>query len=303
MEQNTQLNENNAEVKLDGEGEPINPSSKKPLNQKVIVLILVAVFLVIVGIVYFLFLNKEDNSQLFPEVMENEEVVGVEVDKQLDTDQDGLPDYMEKILGTDENNLDTDGDSYSDFEEIKNGYNPLTDEKFTEEGWGVVKEMIRSEDNEIFIKVFFDKINCEYKKGEYEVRYYDSSGRVTGLVNGEMKEEIPNFNPNEDTVTGLIPQDINMYEIFGVKEGNYRLNVIGSDGEDLIGFSATNIPIFPGETHRYVLGQDIVSGGYVGTTLSIDADNDNVFEKKINVDSEFTCEEFISQMKKLINND
>ncbi|MFH1412574.1 MAG: hypothetical protein ABIG10_00900 [bacterium] len=42
-----------------------------------------------------------------------------------DTDNDSLPDMLEKGLLTNWQQADTDGDSYSDFEEIKNGYNPL----------------------------------------------------------------------------------------------------------------------------------------------------------------------------------
>lgn len=42
----------------------------------------------------------------------------------LDSDQDGLSDEEEKIYGTDPQNRDTDGDSYSDGIEVKSGYNP-----------------------------------------------------------------------------------------------------------------------------------------------------------------------------------
>jgi hypothetical protein len=44
---------------------------------------------------------------------------------EIDTDKDGLPDYIENIYGTDLNNPDTDGDGYKDGEEVENGYNPL----------------------------------------------------------------------------------------------------------------------------------------------------------------------------------
>ena len=289
MEQNTQSSENNTKVKLDGD-----------LSSKTIILMLLFVLLVVFGSVYFLFFYKKDGEKLLLEenvkVLEDEKVEKAEIDKELDSDQDGLPDYMEKIIGTDVDNSDTDGDFYIDFDEIKNGYDPLTDEKYTEEEWGVVKGEIRNENYKYFIKNFINKINCEYKKGEYELRYYDSSGRVTGLVNGKMKEEIPNFNPSEDPSMGLIPQDIDIYEIFGIKEGNYRLNVIGSDGENLIGFSAINIPIFPGETHRYELDRDTIYKEGMGAILSIDLNSDNDFEKEIKVDSDFTCEEFILQI-------
>ena len=44
---------------------------------------------------------------------------------ELDTDADGLPDYIEDLYGTDPNNPDTDGDGYKDGEEVENGYDPL----------------------------------------------------------------------------------------------------------------------------------------------------------------------------------
>lgn len=42
-----------------------------------------------------------------------------------DSDKDGLTDIEEIAYGTDPNNIDTDGDSYSDGVEIKSGYDPL----------------------------------------------------------------------------------------------------------------------------------------------------------------------------------
>jgi hypothetical protein len=45
--------------------------------------------------------------------------------KTIDSDKDGLPDYLEAIYGTDTNNPDTDGDTYLDGEEIMSGYDPL----------------------------------------------------------------------------------------------------------------------------------------------------------------------------------
>ncbi len=42
-----------------------------------------------------------------------------------DTDEDGLSNVIEDSLGTDKNKKDTDGDSFSDKDEILDGYNPL----------------------------------------------------------------------------------------------------------------------------------------------------------------------------------
>lgn len=47
----------------------------------------------------------------------------------IDTDGDGVPDDMERRLGTKFNDADTDGDGYKDGEEILKGYDPLGSDK------------------------------------------------------------------------------------------------------------------------------------------------------------------------------
>ena len=46
-------------------------------------------------------------------------------DLTIDSDLDGLTDNEEDFWWTDPNNPDTDGDGYSDFEEVENGYSPI----------------------------------------------------------------------------------------------------------------------------------------------------------------------------------
>jgi len=48
-----------------------------------------------------------------------------QIESELDSDLDGLTDEQERILGTDPNNPDTDGDGVSDGDEVKAGRNPL----------------------------------------------------------------------------------------------------------------------------------------------------------------------------------
>ena len=156
MEQNIQSGENSTEIKLDSEGEPIIPKSERKINKKIILLITVILIIIGSSAVYFLFLNKADDDKL--PIEENTEVSEgqkeIEIDKELDTDQDGLPDYIEKILGTDFDKIDTDGDSYSDFDEIKNGYNPLNDEKLIEEEWEDLKNEIKNRNEGLYEEMF-----------------------------------------------------------------------------------------------------------------------------------------------------
>ena len=50
---------------------------------------------------------------------------GTDINTVVDSDSDTIPDTEEARYGTDPNKADTDGDGYTDADEIKNGYNPL----------------------------------------------------------------------------------------------------------------------------------------------------------------------------------
>jgi len=142
-------------------------------------------------------------------------------------------------------------------------------------------------------------ISCEYKKGEYEFRVYDSEGNVTGLVNGVVKQEISRSVYRYGGVEIYFPQDYYEYELFCLKEGNYQLERSSvQEGEEII-FKAINIPLFPGQTHRYKINWKTLAELQGGAELFIDNDGDGLFEKTIPVDgTEFTCKEFITQTEK-----
>lgn len=78
------------------------------------------------------------------------------ISKSSDSDKDGLSDSIEKVLGTNINNLDTDSDTYSDLEEIKNGYSPLIagSTKLSVEEWQIFKDKIKAIDKDFYEKNF-----------------------------------------------------------------------------------------------------------------------------------------------------
>lgn len=61
--------------------------------------------------------------------IKNQDLTKIKIDLStlsgIDKDNDGLPDDLEKSIGTDFTQVDTDGDGYSDKVELANGYDPL----------------------------------------------------------------------------------------------------------------------------------------------------------------------------------
>lgn len=66
-------------------------------------------------------------------ITQAEPLVGEDSPDAIDSDNDGLLDEQEYMIGTNPYNPDSDGDGYSDYSEVTNGYNPLGDGKMTEE--------------------------------------------------------------------------------------------------------------------------------------------------------------------------
>lgn len=59
-----------------------------------------------------------DEDETYPYFSPFFETDSPEIDYELDSDGDGLPDYIEELLGTDPFNADTDGDGLTDYEEF-----------------------------------------------------------------------------------------------------------------------------------------------------------------------------------------
>lgn len=130
-----------------------------------------------------------------------------------------------------------------------------------------------------------------------ELRIHDSFGRVTGIINGIVTEDIPNsiYDVVHDTV--IINPAIEAYwcEIVGSGEGMYGLTLFQEVDGDETSFVATDIPISNGVIHQYTVDWNALSQGQSGVTVQIDSDGDGIFERTITSDSELTADEFLSE--------
>jgi len=138
-----------------------------------------------------------------------------------------------------------------------------------------------------------------------ELRVYDSQERITGLVNGQVIEEIPNsvYDEEEQDVIILPVMDSYYCEVMGMEEGSYGLRITSLEGGQSVIFVATDIPTTSGAVHQYTIDWDALSEGEEGVTIEIDSDGDGEFEDTLTSDGELTQDEFILQTATVIDFD
>ncbi len=126
-----------------------------------------------------------------------------------------------------------------------------------------------------------------------ELRVYDSQGRVTGLVNGEIREEIPGSVYDDERKEAIIfsPSDSYRYEIVGTDEGKYELEVREVAGGEATTFTATDIPTSLAAVHQYAIDWDVLSKGEKGVTVQMDSDGDGTFEETLYTGATFIASE------------
>lgn len=142
-----------ASVEVQGPKPPL-VSGKGP---KFSLIAIASILIVIVCISGYYFYTKDNNPEPVNSPAAVFPAATSAADKNSDSDKDGLPDTIEKILGTYITKADTDGDGFNDLQEIKNGYSPLIaggTGKYTREEWDNVKGKIKIEDRDFYEKEF-----------------------------------------------------------------------------------------------------------------------------------------------------
>jgi len=111
-----------------------------------------------------------------------------------------------------------------------------------------------------------------------ELRVYDSQGRVTGIVNGEERNEIPYSAYYENTVTIFSPTDSYRLEISGTGDGSYDVSVTRVVGQEVNKFTTAKVPTSLGATHLLTVDWDALSRERDKLPLRVDSDGDGRFE-------------------------
>ncbi len=114
-----------------------------------------------------------------------------------------------------------------------------------------------------------------------ELRVYDAQERVTGLVNGEVREEIPYSFSFDNTIVVLAPSTACGYQLVGTEEGTYGLEVISIEDGEANTFTAADVPTSANATHDYTVNWTALSQGEAGVTIQIDSDGDGEVDETV----------------------
>ena len=146
----------------------------------------------------------------------------------LDSDNDGLPDYAEKIYGTDPENADTDGDGLSDYDEIyKTGTNPLkydTDEDGVNDADSDNDKDGLTNSEELALGTDPNSADTD---GDSLSDYDEINKHNTDPLKADSDGDT--LNDGDEIILGLDPNDP---ETFGVPDAEYKVKqTISADSE------------------------------------------------------------------------
>jgi len=130
-----------------------------------------------------------------------------------------------------------------------------------------------------------------------EIRVYDTYGNITGIINGQLYEQIPHSACDDEIGTIVIfsPPSGCYYEVVGQDYGSYGVEIASFENGTIVSFIARDIPTAPGAANQYNINWEILSLEGEGVTVQVDSDSDGIFEYTFTSDSELTRDEFIQQ--------
>jgi hypothetical protein len=127
-----------------------------------------------------------------------------------------------------------------------------------------------------------------------ELRVFDLQGRVTGLVSGVVKAEIPESGYVDDTVVIFSADSPYLYQSGGECSAAYGLQITFVKDENATDFFAADIPTSAMQIHNYTVDWAVLSPGGEGVTVKVDCEGDGDFEYAFTSDSELSRIEYVA---------
>ncbi|NKQ39252.1 MAG: hypothetical protein HF967_07280, partial [Methanosarcinales archaeon] len=118
-----------------------------------------------------------------------------------------------------------------------------------------------------------------------ELRIFDSANRVTGVVNGVVKAEIPGsiYDSDAKRVTIVPPLDTYRVEIHGSEDGTYGFYATLFHENETTDFGIGNVAIVDDAVHQFTINWSALDDGEKGVTMEIDSNGDGIFEETITI--------------------
>lgn len=132
-------------------------------------------------------------------------------------------------------------------------------------------------------------------KSPGELRVYDSSGRVTGVINNIVREEIPNSAYDDETETVLIYPVSGVYycQFVGTGDGMYGLTLMDIQEGEPATVNATQVATASGTIHEYAVDWNAISQGRKGITVYVDSNGDGHTDYTVTGGSVLTGADFV----------
>ncbi|MBA3789386.1 hypothetical protein H0X32_03255 [Patescibacteria group bacterium] len=137
---------------------------------------------------------------------------------------------------------------------------------------------------------------CASLHSPADLSIHDSNGNAVGITKGQGIDDFPLavYDPIEKFAKILAaPNDNYDYRVEGTDIATYGLDItIKNDDQELI-FSATDIPITPGEVHTYSINKpELLAGNGEAVTIQIDTNGDGIIDRTIQAGPTLTGAQF-----------
>jgi len=125
-----------------------------------------------------------------------------------------------------------------------------------------------------------------------ELRVVDTQGRITGVVNQEIKNEIPDSQYDNDMIILVNPFEPIKYQVVGDSDGQYGLVFVRNNGATSTVFTSQDLPMTTSSIQQFDVNWDLLSNGGNGVTVQIDSNGDGTFEKSFMTGTILTRDEY-----------